>query len=640
MNDTRKSSESGPVLPLPLVIGVTGHRDLREEDQKPLKAHVGQVFTELRNRYPSTPLVLLSGLAEGGDRLVAEVALEKGVRLIAPLPLPKALYEEDFQTQASRDEFNQLLQRAEFCFELPLLKEAPEEEMRQTGLARDEHYAQLGAFLVLHSQILIALWDGVYTNKVGGTSHIVEFCLKGVPNSYAPLHSPLDEPEGSMLYHIVTPRAQNPTPVGKPFALYKLASASKARDDVFSEQDESRTKPDSKSDLPRKKQKHEKSQGTPEHKFEDVLASLNTFNADVIALGPQLVQKQEQSKAYLRGTLDTATLPFALRQTLERYADVFAIADSMAMYFRDQTRKTILFLSSVFFIAVVFYNVFTTFGGDLVTFFGETQGQLLSVLFLAFYLILLLLAYYTWYSRANRRHFQNKYLDYRAVAEGVRVQFFWCLAGIRDSVALHYLRKQKSELDWIRNSMRVANLLCDIQGLDQPIDFREAHQDERYHLILKNWVADQATYFTRSSARDQWKLESHERWIRRLFVTGTGLNVLVLLLQVLNLVVLYPEWISAVPIVDLLLFFMSLALVLAALRDDFTSRMAYSEQIKQYQRMSYLFKLASHHLKVALKQAQPQEAERVILELGKEALEENGDWVLLHRTRPISVPSS
>jgi hypothetical protein len=638
MNNTGKSSESRPVLPLPLVIGVSGHRDLREEDQKPLKAHVGQVFTELRNRYPSTPLVLLSGLAEGGDRLVAEVALEKGVGLIAPLPFPKALYEEDFQTQASRDEFNQLLQRAEYWFELPLLKDAPEEEVRQTDLARDEQYAQLGAYLVLHSQILIALWDGVSTNQVGGTSQVVEFCLEGVPKSYAPSHSPLDEPEGSMLYHIVTPRVINPTPVGKPFALHKLASASKAHEDVFSEQNGSGQEPGSTSDRPGKKQKHEKSHDTPQQRFDDVLESLNTFNSDVISLGSQLAQKQEQSKVSLRGTLDKAALPGALKLTLERYAEVFAIADSMAMYFRDQTRKTLLFLLSLFFIAVVFFNVFTTFSGDLVTFFGKPQGQLLSVLFLAFYLILLLLAYYIWYSRTNRRHFQNKYLDYRAVAEGVRVQFFWCLAGIGDSVALHYLRKQKSELDWIRNSMRVANLLCDIQSQDRPLALTKAHPNERYHLILKNWVDDQATYFTRSSARDQQKLESHERWIRRLFATGTGLNVLVLLLQVLNLVVLYPDWISAVPIVDLVIFFMSLALVLAALREHFTSRMAYSEQIKQYQRMSYLFKLASHHLKVALQQAQPQEAERVILELGKEALEENGDWVLLHRTRPISVP--
>jgi Flp pilus assembly protein TadB len=156
-------------------------------------------------------------------------------------------------------------------------------------------------------------------------------------------------------------------------------------------------------------------------------------------------------------------------------------------------------------------------------------------------------------------------------------------------------------------------------------------------MLLKNWVDDQETYFTRASARQQRKLEGQERGVQRLFVISMGLAVLVFLLQGLVIVSLYPEWIT-IPIVDLLLFLMSLALVFAALRDGYTTRMAYSEQIKRYQQMGYLFRLASHHLKAALKAGRPQEAEHVIRELGKEALEENGDWVLLHRTRPISVP--
>jgi hypothetical protein len=75
-----------------------------------------------------------------------------------------------------------------------------------------------------------------------------------------------------------------------------------------------------------------------------------------------------------------------------------------------------------------------------------------------------------------------------------------------------------------------------------------------------------------------------------------------------------------------------------SLREGYIDKMAYTEQIKQYQRMSHLFQLASQHLKAALKGERLQEAERVILELGKEALTENGDWVMLHRARPINVP--
>ena len=35
------------------------------------------------------------------------------------------------------------------------------------------------------------------------------------------------------------------------------------------------------------------------------------------------------------------------------------------------------------------------------------------------------------FQRARKGNYHNKYLDYRAVAEGLRVQFFWRLAGFR-----------------------------------------------------------------------------------------------------------------------------------------------------------------------------------------------------------------
>ena len=77
---------------VPLVIGVTGHRDLRTQDVPLLEREVAAIITRLQRDYigeeNETPLVLISALAEGADRIVARVALALGVRLIAPLPLP------------------------------------------------------------------------------------------------------------------------------------------------------------------------------------------------------------------------------------------------------------------------------------------------------------------------------------------------------------------------------------------------------------------------------------------------------------------------------------------------------------------------------------------------------------------------
>ena len=107
---------------IPLVLGVTGHRDLRPEDRDRLKDKVRSVLQDLQTEFARRPLLLLSPLAEGADRLVAEVALELGAELIAPLPLPREEYEKDFETEASRSEFAHQLGQARAWFDLPLVE--------------------------------------------------------------------------------------------------------------------------------------------------------------------------------------------------------------------------------------------------------------------------------------------------------------------------------------------------------------------------------------------------------------------------------------------------------------------------------------------------------------------------------------
>src|SRR6195256_1083433 len=104
---------------LPLVIGVTGHRDLRDEDVARLEAEVASIIARLRRDYlkddGETPIIVLSALAEGADRLVARVALAQGARLIAPLPMPREEYGRDFEPglkPGNAAEFDELLAQA------------------------------------------------------------------------------------------------------------------------------------------------------------------------------------------------------------------------------------------------------------------------------------------------------------------------------------------------------------------------------------------------------------------------------------------------------------------------------------------------------------------------------------------------
>ncbi len=157
---------------VPLVVGVTGHRDLVPEEIPVLRQRVLEFFDELKSLFPTLRIMVMTPLAEGADRLVADVAKELGLPIVVLLPMEKRLYQADFHGD-SLTEFHEMMELGE-TVELPLVGQNTEDDIRG-GVARDLQYAQLGAYLAAHSHILLALWDGKLSTSRGGTGHVVQF---------------------------------------------------------------------------------------------------------------------------------------------------------------------------------------------------------------------------------------------------------------------------------------------------------------------------------------------------------------------------------------------------------------------------------------------------------------------------------
>ncbi len=85
------------------------------------------------------------------------------------------------------------------------------------------------------------------------------------------------------------------------------------------------------------------------------------------------------------------------------------------------------------------------------------------------------------------------------------------------------------------------------------------------------------------------------------------------------------------------------SLVLTALAGTlmhvYADKRAYAGHARQYRRMGEVFERAYSHLGAQLLRGDPPHVVRgLVLELGKEALAEHADWVLLHRDRPLEPP--
>jgi hypothetical protein len=185
-----------PTLPrLVARVAVTGHRppapdetDASEgrraivNNEAGIRASIRAILNEVvaiaadimpvaRGAYNDDPPVLriLSSLAEGADRMVAQEALamrpQHEVKLECPLPAAREKYRDDFITDASKAEFDTLLAAASVVFEL--------DGQREKEWLRSSDYASAGHIAVSNCDLLIAIWDGSI-GKEGGTAAIVE----------------------------------------------------------------------------------------------------------------------------------------------------------------------------------------------------------------------------------------------------------------------------------------------------------------------------------------------------------------------------------------------------------------------------------------------------------------------------------
>ena len=103
---------------------------------------------------------------------------------------------------------------------------------------------------------------------------------------------------------------------------------------------------------------------------------------------------------------------------------------------------------------------------------------------------------------------------------------------------------------------------------------------------------------------------------------------------------------------NVLILLIALVPTAGVLLHHYAEKMAFDEHAKQYGRMAKLFAKGSRALDGIIKRQQTvkndpekskayqKEAKKLLFDLGKEALQENADWVLLHRKKPFELPKS
>lgn len=237
----------------------------------------------------------------------------------------------------------------------------------------------------------------------------------------------------------------------------------------------------------------------------------------------------------------------------------------------------------------------------------------------------------------------NRFLEYRSLAEAMRVKFFWRLAGVTRPVWLAYLSRHSGVVHWIRHSVRSLEFCQDCaspavtpsdpQGLD---------------AVRKHWISDQIGWFEKTEQR------LYSRY-RRLIWTS---RVAIILMFVIAFGLAWCGYVyltdpthatSQLDWLDHVLGgwggFLQIALGIlgatAVAARGFLVRRADFELTKQYNSQAQIFKIARQMLDDLPKDPNPEwRADQIIEKLGQEALEEQAEWLWLRHSRPFEVPKN
>jgi hypothetical protein len=604
---------------IPIVIGVSGRKG-NSPDLEGVSALIIPEMVRLGNTFPNSPFVVISSLAGGEDCLAVRLAVEHlRATLIAVLPFPPDRCRDTLPDDRSRKEFSELLGLASSSVDISSLMGARLGET-SNGEAENQALAErfAAAFIAEHSEILFAISGD--SKEPDTTAEIIQWMREGgITREYSlrANKSGLDTMDRSMIISIdpvssrtgveYTPPEEDSVPKisgrenrhGFISSMYRAASrqvfgivqfASGLLDDLYDTFF-----------------KHNGSDVTDKYEkspFIGIMERIDGFNLDVknyfegrgendLAKSRQYLLQSESDNEQIYGDP-------VLRQIICLYSG----ADVLSQFYQKKTAGLVNWIYFLFFTAVVLYGLIDWSSYLVLCYIGLIPAIALLV------------------KKTSKGRVEDRFLDYRALAEGLRVQFFWTLCGINENVSSHYLSKYEGLLTWIRKAVRSIEIMTLRAGDGEPARKNKTYLD----ITEKLWIQSQLDYF---GSKKRPLLIRSQQFGNVMFLSFV-LTLLVAL--VYGMYVLYAGVGNGEAINNFQILLGVIAAVGVAAQ-AYKNKKAYDELERRYSLAQKTYASAKRELEIGI-----VPPERILIAVGREALLENSDWLWTHRNVPIEVP--
>ena len=484
-NGNENEESYAETLKIPLIVGVSGHRDIKTPEDE-IKKLMDCFWEKIREAAgPNTEIILLSSIAMGADHLAVKYR-PAGMKYCVVLPFDEKDYREDFSGPALAD-FEADLKDA---YKIIFCKGEP------------KNYTLASDYVRKHSDVLLTLWDGnenrdSKTNRLilkpGGTYYQIRKAFG--------LDDLLTREKIHLIVNLPVTRAEDhPKDSNCKYTLFpgfpsekELMVIEKDKDDKdlegklvftpFSEYDFGNHPVKSELGFFAESLKYVckliklEREATPEDPFCDVLKFIRNHNESVLPKGPPKNRKGE---------------PYYLRDKMERFKHALTIVNAdfnRHEYFdHDAESHQSSYRKQFYWLIVI-----TLIMGILRLTLKRHDDWIMNGVILL-YLAGVVGVFQLWIKIDRQDHY-TKYLEPRILAELLRLQIFWTLAGIRESfseyIFTEYIFDESA-------SFKFMTPILNWEIADAPLseeDRKWLEKGKGFPAVKDCWLKDQTDYY-------------------------------------------------------------------------------------------------------------------------------------------------
>lgn len=422
---------------IPITIGVSAHRNIRTDHLARVESQVRKVISDLRELCPNSPLRMVTGLAFGGDLLCAKIAAEMGVKLEVALPFDEDKYVNPVDFPRGSDDEYWAIRNSNAvvdCFVAPDV-----EKVEHSETDRDYLFRQQAIYVATRCHVMLALWDGTEASdkrKECGTNAAVGFALKH--NYYQQNGMEFYPALDGAVIKIFSPRE------GRTYGEIKeeqtkikyLVPTGVLREIA----DGIKNKPTGERIIRAGSDSayYEETTEIPAP-LKEVLCRTDRYNYDYIKYCA--AKKTEQTPDSSDFLMDEKEYNAGSDKTRAIH-DCYKIASELSSANKKRNLKAVMFLATMGMLLILAFMLY-----DQLSFVWTVVTCLAMVG--------LLVASYFLVSSGDKTGFggHDRFIEYRALAEALRVQYFMALYGINDNVSVYFTWSHKSMMPWVRKAV-------------------------------------------------------------------------------------------------------------------------------------------------------------------------------------------